>query len=186
MGSGSGLALAFAAVLAGGLLAASGLRKRSLSEVISGVTSPNVANASASPEPTASTAAAPPSPHALPHMQNASPAKAIRSYFEQQGLSRAQAAGIAGNLQQESSDNPNAAGGGLDQGQGARAHGGSMLQQLEAIWSELTGSEASTLRALRRAKTPQSAARVFSQRFERPGLPMLANRERYALEAYNA
>lgn len=185
MGSGPGLALAFAAVLAGGLLASSGLRNRSLSEVIAGITSPNVAKASANPEPASPEPTATSSKH-LVKLSGSSPAAAIRSFFEQQGLTRAQAAGIVGNLQQESSLNPNAAGGGLDQGQGSRAHGGTMLQQLEAIWAELTGSESATLRALRRTRTPQAAARVFSQRFERPGLPMLKNREKYAQEAYNA
>ena len=48
----------------------------------------------------------------------------ILGFFEARGLTRAQAAGIAGNLMQESGDNPNAPGG-LDQGQGssrARRH----------------------------------------------------------------
>ena len=51
------------------------------------------------------------------------------------------------------------------------------------MWSELTGSESGTLTRLRRATTPSEAARIFSTSFERPGIPDLANRERYANEA---
>jgi TP901 family phage tail tape measure protein len=102
------------------------------------------------------------------------------------GLTAAQAAGVVGNLQQESSLNPNAPGGGLDQGQGSRAHGGTVAQQIEAIWKELEGSEHATLVALKAAKSPAEAARIFSEKFERPGKPMLGNRERYADEAYKA
>lgn len=108
----------------------------------------------------------------------------IVAFFERKGLTRAQASGIAGNLMQESSDNPNAPGGGLDQGQGGRAHGGTLVQQLEAIWTELIGGERGSLQALRATSTPEQAARVFSERFERPGEPMIENRERYAREAF--
>lgn len=111
-------------------------------------------------------------------------ADAIRKFFEGKGLSRAQAAGIVGNLRQESGLNPSAAGGGLDQGQGSRAIAGSLAQQLQGIWNELQGSEHNALDALRRAHGPAQAARVFSRLFERPGIPMISNRERYAEEAY--
>ena len=107
----------------------------------------------------------------------------ILHYFTQRGLSPAAAAGIVGNAQQESSLNPNAAGGGLFQDQGGRGASGPLSNQLNAAWRELNGSERGTLNALRGVKTPQEAARVFSERFERPGIPMLGNREKYAVEA---
>ncbi len=110
----------------------------------------------------------------------------IMGYFMAKGLSAAQAAGIVGNLQQESGLNPNAPGGGLDQGEGSRAHGGSTKQQLEAMWKELETSEKGTLAALKAAKSPAEAARIFSEKFERPGEPKMSKREQYAREAYGA
>lgn len=112
----------------------------------------------------------------------------IMGFFMSKGLSAAQAAGIVGNIQQESGLNPKAAGGGFFQGIGSRAGlgKGGAKQQLEAAWAELQGAAKGTLEALRHAKTPQQAARIFSERFERPGTPMLSNRERYAREAYAA
>lgn len=107
----------------------------------------------------------------------------VYEYFRARGLSPAQAAGIVGNTQQESSNNPAAPGGGLDQGQGARFHPGNLEHQLHGIYDELQTSERGTLQALKAAKGPREAARVFSERFERPGIPDLANRERYAQEA---
>lgn len=95
------------------------------------------------------------------------------------------AAGIVGNTQQESSNNPNAAGGGLIQGQGGRTSSGSLQQQLHGIDAELNGPERHTLAALRTARTPQQAALIFSQRFERPGEPRNDLRTKYALEAFH-
>lgn len=121
---------------------------------------------------------------------------AALGYFIRQGLSPAQAAGIVGNLKQESGLNPKAPGGGLAQWLGSRleslhnfaasrgASPESAGVQLEFIWHELTTTERGTLAALRKTSTPQAAARVFSEQYERPGIPMLPNRERYAVEAY--
>jgi len=53
------------------------------------------------------------------------------------------------------------------------------------VWHELTTSEAGTLAKLKTAGTPEQAARIFSEDFERPSEPMLANREQYAREAYS-
>lgn len=110
-------------------------------------------------------------------------ARRIFTYFRQQGYSPSAAAGIVGNTQQESSNNPNAPGGGLIQGQGGRTSSGSLDQQLRGVLSELQGPERGTSQALKRAKGPREAARIFSERFERPGIPMLSNRERYAAQA---
>lgn len=108
----------------------------------------------------------------------------IIRFFQSKGLTKAQAAGIAGNVRQESSYNPNTPGGGLFQDIGSRAPSGtgSAQHQLEAAWRELQGT--STLAKLKATKTPQEAARVFSEDFERPGEPDLSNREKYAAEAY--
>lgn len=103
--------------------------------------------------------------------------------FREDGYSPAAAAGVIGNFQQESSLNPQEEGGGLDQGQGDRYHPGSLQQQLDGIKGELNGTERGTREALRRAKSPREAALIFSERFERPGEPDNANRERYAEEA---
>lgn len=109
----------------------------------------------------------------------------IMGFFMSKGLSAAAAAGIVGNVQQESSFNPNAPGGGLFQYIGSRAASGrgSAYQQLEATWRELTGPYRSVLDELRGASSAREAARIFSEHFERPGNPMLSNRERYAEEA---
>jgi Phage tail lysozyme len=109
----------------------------------------------------------------------------IVSFFEGKGLSPTAAAGIAGNTMQESSDNPETPGGGLFQDIGSRAPSGTgtAAHQLEAAWGELQRSPG-TLSKLQAAKTPQEAARVFSEDFERPGTPDLPNREKYAAEAY--
>lgn len=104
-------------------------------------------------------------------------------YFREKGLTPQQAAGIVGNTQQESSNNPNAPGGGLIQGQGGRTSSGSLSQQLNGIWGELQGPERGTLQALKGAKNAREAALIFSKRFERPGEPMNNKRVQYAEEA---
>lgn len=110
----------------------------------------------------------------------------MMAFFMSKGLSPAAAAGIVGNARQESNLDPKAAGGGLFQYIGSRAASGkgSAFDQLEATWKELTGGYKSVLAKLRKAHTPEEAARIFSEGFERPGTPMLSNRERYAAQAY--
>jgi hypothetical protein len=116
-------------------------------------------------------------------------------FFLEKGLTNAQAAGIVGNLQQESSLNPSDSGGFLAQWLGSRltalqsfaaskhaAVAGDPEVQLEFIWQELNTTQASTLAALKKAKTPQQAARIFSQGYERPSVPNLPARERYAAQ----
>lgn len=120
----------------------------------------------------------------------------IVSYFTSKGLTKNQASGIAGNITQESSRDPNKANGFLAQWLGDRlkaleAFGASKREpvagngnlQLQFIWHELSTSEVGALQALQRTKTPQEAARVFSEQYERPSEPMLRNREHYADEA---
>lgn len=102
------------------------------------------------------------------------------------------AAGIVGNLEQESSLNPAESGGYLAQWGGSRLTGlqnfarkfhapvTAASTQLAYIDYELRTSERGTLGALVKAKSPAEAARIFSERYERPGNPQLGNRERYA------
>ncbi len=105
----------------------------------------------------------------------------IYKVLRSKGYTPAQAAGVVGNARQESGLNPRAAGGGLFQGIGGRSRlgVGNARQQVETALRE----EPAAWKALRRTHTPQEAARVFSQQFERPGIPMIGNRERYASEA---
>jgi hypothetical protein len=115
-----------------------------------------------------------------------------------QGLTPIAAAGVVGNLQQESSLNPGAPGGGLAQWIGSRyddlvsyasAHGlspASASAQIGYLISDLTGNYASTLSAMNAASTPAEAAAIFSNEYERPGTPDLSNRQNYAQAAYTA
>jgi hypothetical protein len=119
------------------------------------------------------------------HLSGGSVGAEVMNFFTGRIGSKIAAAGITGNFQQESGLNPSEAGGGLDQGQGARDHSSLPLSgQLGAIWEELSGSERATLSAIKNAKSPAEAARIFSERFERPGIPDVGNREKYAEEAY--
>lgn len=121
----------------------------------------------------------------------------ILDFFTGHGLTRAQAAGIVGNLKQESGLNAAEPGGYLAQWLGSRLTGlehfaaqkgvtakGNKTVQLEYIWQELRTTEKATLTKLIKAKTPQESARIFSESFERPSEPDLPNREKYATEAY--
>lgn len=106
-------------------------------------------------------------------------------FFMSKGLTRAQAAGIAGNLLFESGFNPNAVGDGgtsfgiaqWHSGRGAamkswtRAHGyptSSFKGQLEYLWHELNGSESHALSKLRGTTNAYDAGMAFCRYFERP------------------
>jgi hypothetical protein len=108
----------------------------------------------------------------------------VLAFLRGKGLTPAQAAGVAGNLQVESgfdptAYNPNEGAIGLAQWEGGRranldayaaATGGSetdLTTQLNFLWSELTGSESSALGALQATSDPGSAAAVFDQYYER-------------------
>src|SRR6202451_1625484 len=108
----------------------------------------------------------------------------VMQFFQSKGYSKAAAAGIVGNMKQESSLNVDEPGGGLIQGQEGRTSSGSLSQQLNGVWRELNSGYTSALNGLKSAKTPEEAARVFSTEFEKPGEPMLSNREQYAREAF--
>lgn len=126
----------------------------------------------------------------------ASTAQALGQVFRQAGYSRAGAAGIIGNLQQESSLNPNAPGGGLAQWIGSRY---TALQQYAAqqgrpvndpmvqasfLVNEIRTQYPGLNQYLRTTSDPRQAALAVSQQYERPGVPMNANRESYAVNAF--
>jgi hypothetical protein len=114
-------------------------------------------------------------------------AVSIRNYLQSQGLSKIAAAGVVGNLQQESSLNPNAPGGGLAQWQAPRGpKDWSLSGQLTYLINELKTSYSGLFSQLNAATSPSQAATLFSDQYERPGIPMLGNRIAYANAAYNA
>lgn len=102
------------------------------------------------------------------------------------GLNKAAAAGIVGNLMQESRLNPTARNShsgafGIAQWLGPRLHALEAFAhqhhtsardfntQLAFLVHELHGSESRALAALQHAQTPEQAARIFSHKFERAG-----------------
>lgn len=108
----------------------------------------------------------------------------ILAFLEGKGLTPAQAAGVAGNLQVESNFNPaaynpNEHAVGIAQWEGGReqnlrqyavATGSSetdLSTQLGFLWSELNGPESSALAALQQTSDPGSAAAAFDQYYER-------------------
>jgi hypothetical protein len=110
---------------------------------------------------------------------------AVMEFFQKMGWSKAQAAGIAGNLQAESGFNPMAKGDGgrafgvaqwhpdrqaaFQQWAGKPIQGSSLWEQLGFIQHELTsGTERAAGDMLRGAKTASEAAGIFSQNYERP------------------
>ena len=111
-------------------------------------------------------------------------------YFESQGWTHAQAAGIVGNLQAESGVDPSRGqdgggpGYGLAQWEGPRQaafkawsghdiHGSSFQEQLQFIQHELTTTESGAGRALKGATNATDAATIVCNKYERPGVPHL-------------
>ena len=179
------LPLGFAMLIVGGVLSLAGVSGSSIASVVKG--KPDKAKAGGlGAGGTTSSSPAPPTGGAGATESQAAVRRQIVAFFQSKGLTKAQAAGIAGNAQQESSLDPNAPGGGLFQDIGSRSPSGqgSLQAQLQAAWGELLGAESGVLSELRRAHTPAEAARIFSEGFERPGEPDLANRESYANGAY--
>ena len=106
-------------------------------------------------------------------------------FFMAKGLTREQAAGIAGNLLHESGFNPNAVGDGgtsfgvaqWHNGRGdnmkawTQAHGYSPTSfrgQLEFLWHELNNNESYALGKLRATSSANDAGMAFCRYFERP------------------
>lgn len=109
-------------------------------------------------------------------------AEAIYKGLLAMGLSTNAAAGVAGNIYQESHGNPGSpsgAGGGLfgeTVANGGSTTGGSLTEQLQALAAYIAkNGSISDINA--HASTPQAAADYFSDNYERPGIPDLSNRE---------
>ena len=123
------------------------------------------------------------------------------------GLTPEQAAGIIGNFQRESGLNPRVneggqvglpkrvGGYGIAQWTGSRQEdlirfagspekAGDLGKQIDFLIHELQGSESASLAALRKTRTPEEAAKVFEQKFERAGIVALGERQAYARSAY--
>lgn len=168
------LPVAFGLLLAGGLLIDKGAQ--AVSGAFSNGTAPG--GITTGPAPSSQTMAS------------------YRDALTARGLTKVAAAGVVGNIWQESSGDPNAPGGGLAQWIGSRwqalvsmakTASPSASQQLDFLVSELkSGSQGLTLAELNQAATPTQAATLFSQKYERPGNPMLANRIIYADQAFKA
>ncbi len=126
-------------------------------------------------------------PGITPELHVSSSAGSIRDYLVSQGLTKTAAAGVVGNLQQESSLNPNAPGGGLAQWQPPRGPTDwSLSGQLKYLVHELKSSYPGLLAQMNTAASPGAAATLFCNQYERPGMPMLQNRIAYANSAYAA
>jgi hypothetical protein len=131
------------------------------------------------------------------------PARTAFNYFVRKGLSPVQAAGIVGNLQQESGINPlsvqrGGPGRGIAQwllhqrwdrtpndnlASFARQHGGSansLNTQLDFIWYELTTFPRYGLGTLRAARTIAAATRAFQDHFEACGKCAVGQRVTFA------
>lgn len=111
------------------------------------------------------------------------------------GLTKAQAAGIAGNIWVESKFNPKAVGDkgaahGIAQWHLSRRKGIDMLNtsyedQVTHIINELKGSEKEALIKLRRTTTPQQAAASFDKLYERSDGKSRKSREEQAIKYFN-
>lgn len=106
----------------------------------------------------------------------------VDSFFRAHGFDKTAIAGILGNAWQESGGNPNTPGGGMWQqisnfGSGT---GGSLTHQMQVMLPQIMGLRSQ----LNAAGGPGEAAQIFEQGFEKAGIPAMANRIRYAQEAF--
>ena len=108
-------------------------------------------------------------------------AQAIYQGLLKMGLTPDAAAGVAGNIYQESHGNPassSGAGGGLfgeTLANGGSVSGGTLQGQLVAL-QKYIAANGSVADINAHASTPTAAATYFSNRYERPGIPALSNR----------
>lgn len=192
------LVIGFVALLGAALLLTSAVADASFADVITGKAGQTYRAHEASSIATPSSSSSPSSSGPVSAAGVGSSAGSIVDYLVSRGLTPVAAAGVVGNLQQESSLNPKEAGGGLAQWIGSRwtalvsFAGGlgvspdSADAQLQFLMHELASSYPGTLAAINQASTPEQAATIFSEQYERPGTPMLANRQSYAQAAYKA
>lgn len=123
--------------------------------------------------------------------------QAAFNFFQSRGYAPHQAAGIVGNLMHESGMNTGAVGDkgasfGLAQWNAkrrfnlnsfARKHGtkaDDFLTQLMFVDHELNNDESGAADLLRKAQDVREATRIFSEKYERPGKPMMESRLSFA------
>jgi Phage tail lysozyme len=105
-------------------------------------------------------------------------AKAIYSFLRAEGFSLNAAAGILGNIEQESGGNPAESGGGLIQilqGNPGYTSSTSLKAQLAGVMAYIRAN-GSVADINAHASSPSAAALYFSQKYERPGIPDNQNR----------
>lgn len=130
-----------------------------------------------------------------------------RALMDRLNLTPAQASGVVGNFQRESKLNPRIneggavglparkGGYGIAQWTGSRQEdlirfaggaqqAGELPRQIDFLIRELRTSESGALAALRQAKTPEQAAKVFEETFERAGVKALGDRIGYARDVF--
>lgn len=148
-------------------------------------------NGSPTPTPGPTPTPAPPQGGTVSGIENRPGARGTArqtiAFFMSKGLTRAQAAGIAGNLTYESGFNPSAVGDGgtsfgiaqWHNGRGSAmkqwtvAHGYSSTSfkgQLEYLWYELNHGESNALNKLRATSSANDAGMSFCRYFERPAV----------------
>lgn len=145
----------------------------------------------------------------VPTVSSNNAAQAVASDLEQRyGLTPTQAAGVLGNMQQESSmecnvnqggnrgepngDCSGGAGYGLAQWDGSRKQGeidyakehhldpGSLQANIGFMNQELDGPYSKTIRDIKQTSTADGAARVWEKDYEQAGIPDMGNRDQYA------
>jgi hypothetical protein len=104
----------------------------------------------------------------------------VSSFFTARGYDSTAIAGILGNSEQESTDNFGESGGGAWQELGSKWQGSSPLAQMQSILAGLSPFRSQ----LNAAGSPGAAADLVEADYEKAGIPALANRERYARQAY--
>lgn len=118
----------------------------------------------------------------IPRYQTGGVVGEVNALASAAGFNKVAIAGILGNAMQESGLNPNTPGGGMWQqisnfGQGT---GGSLQAQWARMLPQIRGFE----QQLNAAGSPGAAAQIFEQQFERAGIPAMANRIKYAEQAF--
>src|SRR4030042_261594 len=130
------------------------------------------------------------------------PANYAMRVFQAKGWSREQAAGMVGNLLHESNLHPEAVGDGgasfgIAQWNGARRKGlevfaaarGAAVNdfntQLDYVHHELENTEVAAGQALKNTGDVDSAVNIFSEKYERPGVPRLESRLAHARRTYD-
>ena len=115
------------------------------------------------------------------------------NYFLGKGLKDFMSAGIVGNLAQESGVNPTSTSPGAfgvaqwtpptalqAWAKQQNRDVNSLATQLDFLWYQLQSSESGALKMVQGSTDASSAAQAFEQGYERAGIPMMANRIKYA------